>query len=91
MVGFKVQRDAMLPDEGFDPRTGRVSHKDRGFKRWVRGFKKELLWNLWDVIFFLGSCVTAVLGIYTAIFSMHEAYISNPNVSSFSCNSPVNG
>ena len=91
MVGFKTQRDAMLPEEGLDPATGRVNRVDSGMKRWWRGYKKELIWNVWDTIFFLGSCVTAVLGIYAAIYGMHQAYITNPNVSAFSCNSPVNG
>jgi hypothetical protein len=91
MVGFKTQRDAILPDETFDPSTGAVQRKDYGIKRWIRGYKKELLWNLWDTIFFLGSCVTAVLGLYAAIYSMHQNYITNPNVSAFACKSPTNG
>lgn len=91
MVGFKIQRDARLPQENFDPNTGRVDRVDSGMKRWIRGFKKELLWNIWDTIFCLGALVTAILGLYTAITGMHDAYQSNPNVSAFSCKSPVNG
>lgn len=90
-LGFKVQRDAILPDETFDPSTGRVERKDSGLGRWLRGYKKEILWNLWDTVYFLGSTVTAILGIYAAISGMHAAYVTNPNVSAFSCRSPVNG
>lgn len=43
MLGFKAQRDAILPKETFDPRTGRVERMDYGFKRWMRGLKKDLL------------------------------------------------
>lgn len=38
MVGFKSQRDAILPEETFDPLTGSVNHVDSGVKRWVRGY-----------------------------------------------------
>lgn len=91
MVGFKCQRDAILPEETFNASTGTVERRDSGFKRWMRGFKKEFLWNTWDMVFFIGSCATAVLGLYSAIYSMHINYITNPNVSAFSCASPVNG
>jgi len=91
MVGFKVQRDAILPGETFDPATGVVQRQDSGIRRWIRGYRKEFWLNTWDVIFFLGSVVTAVLGIYSSISSMHTAYVTNPNVAAFSCNSPVNG
>lgn len=88
LVGLKCQRDAILPGETFDPNTGAVHRLDSGVKRWTRGFKKDLWVNIWDVIYFLGSLVTAVLGTYAAIYSMHQAYTTNPNLSAFSCNSP---
>lgn len=91
MVGFKIQRDAILPEESFDPLTGKVQRKDGGLKRWIRGYKKEFLWNTFDVCYFLGAVVTAILGLYTTILGMHEAYQSNPNVVAFSCTSPTNG
>jgi len=62
MMGLKMQRDAILPEETFDPATGQVERVDKGIKRWMRGFKKELYWNLFDLIFYLGSGVTCVLG-----------------------------
>jgi len=89
MVGFKSQRDAILPEESFDPNTGLVNRVDSGVKRWVRGFKKELLWNMWDVFFFLGSATTAVLGIYSAISIMNGAYHDGSNLTGWSCKSPT--
>lgn len=89
LIGFKCQRDAMLPEETFDPQTGRVSRVDSGFGRWMRGFKKDLFVNIWDCVYCLGSAATAVLGIYAAIYSMHAAYATNKNLSAFSCSSPI--
>lgn len=89
MIGFKTQRDAMLPEETFDPSTGIVQRKDAGFSRYMRGFRKELLWNIWDIFYFLGALTTGVLGLYSSIKAMHEAYTTNPNLTGFSCNSPT--
>jgi hypothetical protein len=91
MLGFKIQRDAILPEETFDTATGHVSRVDYGIKRWIRGYKKELVWNLWDTVFFLGSVVTGILGIYASIDAMHHNYATNPNLNAFSCSSPVGG
>ena len=91
MVGFKTQRDAITAQDTFDPVTGRVTHVDSGLKRWIRGYAKELAWNLFDTIFFLGSCVTAILGLYASISGMHAAYTTNPNETAWSCKSPVGG
>ena len=91
MIGFKSQRDAILPGETFDPATGSVQRQDSGMGRWMRGFKKELAWNTFDLIFFLGAATTAVLGIYAAISAMHTNYSTNPNLTGWSCNSPTGG
>ena len=42
VIGFKTQRDAILPEDTFDPATGRITHVDSSLKRWIRGYKKEL-------------------------------------------------
>jgi len=89
MVGFKSQRDSILPEETFDPITGIVNRVDSGVKRWVRGFKKEFLWNTWDTIFALGAFTTGVLGIYSAITIMNNAYHDGSNLTGWSCNSPT--
>lgn len=63
MIGFKIQRDAITSGDTYDPATRTVTHVDAGWGRWWRGFKKELWWNLFDAVFYLGSCTTAVLGL----------------------------
>lgn len=45
MIGFNSQKDAMLPEESFDPNNGVVNRVDSGWKRAVRGFRKKLLLN----------------------------------------------
>ncbi|KIW91008.1 uncharacterized protein Z519_08791 [Cladophialophora bantiana CBS 173.52] len=89
MLGFKCQRDAMLPGETYDPATGTIQRVDSGVKRWWRGFKKEFWWNMFDLIFYLGSLVTCILGLYAAFTSMVDAYKSSPNLSAWRCESPT--
>jgi len=86
-AGFLIKRDAMLPGDGFDPATGQVVRQDGGIKRWIRGFKKHAVLNGWHILFFLGSLVTCVLGLYAAIKGMIAAYATGAQ-SSFSCTSP---
>ncbi|KAI9683299.1 MAG: hypothetical protein M1822_006164 [Bathelium mastoideum] len=89
MLGFKAQLHAILPEEKFDPHTGRVERVDSGFKRWMRGLRKDFFLNTWDLVYFLGAVVTAILGIYSAIYSMAAAYNSNPNLTGWGCQSPT--
>lgn len=89
-MGFKIQKAAMQTGEGFDPATGQTVRLDRGFKRWMRGYQDSWMLNTFNLIFFLGSVVTAVLGIYSSILGMIESYASNATTS-FGCNSPVLG
>ncbi|PMD61953.1 amino acid transporter-like protein [Hyaloscypha bicolor E] len=42
--GFQIQKDAMVPEESFDPATRTYNRIDTGVKRWVRGFKVK--WHL---------------------------------------------
>ncbi|KAL9037799.1 MAG: hypothetical protein Q9214_005544, partial [Letrouitia sp. 1 TL-2023] len=74
MIGLQSQKDAIQDGEGFDPATGQTTRHDSGFSRWMRGFCKSLFLNLWYLFFFLGSVVTAVLGIYSAIVGLAHAY-----------------
>lgn len=55
----------------------------------IHSFKKELLWNIWDIIFALGSAVTAILGIYSAVKIMNHAYHDGSNLTGWSCKSPT--
>ncbi|KAL9613542.1 MAG: hypothetical protein Q9167_001927 [Letrouitia subvulpina] len=88
MIGLQSQKDAIQDGEGFDPATGQTIRHDSGFSRWMRGFRKSLFLNLWYMFFFLGSVVTAVLGIYSAIVGLIHAYAETA-VSGFSCTNPI--
>lgn len=88
--GFQIQKDAIQSGEGFDPATGQTIRHDRGMSRYIRGYKRNILWNTFHVVFFLGSATTAVLGIYSAIKGMIDSYASGATTS-FGCDSPVLG
>ena len=89
-MGYKIQKAALQTGEGFDPATGHTVRLDGGVKRWMRGYKDGWMLNTFHVFFFLGSLVTAVLGIYSSILGMIESYASDATTS-FGCNSPVLG
>ena len=86
-IGFQAQKAAILSGEGFGPATGRTVRHDGGLTRWTRGFKQNLLWNLFNLIIFLGSATTAILGIYSAIKGMIASYGTGATTT-FSCHSP---
>ena len=88
MVGFQVKKDALQAGEGFDATTGRTTHLDSGFARIKRGYMKKVLFNTFNILFFLGSCVTAILGMYSAAKGMRDSYAKGAPPS-FSCRSPV--
>ena len=87
-VGFRIQKDALQTGEGYDPSTGRTIRHDRGFVRWKRGFMKQPLYNVFNVLYFLGSLATAVLGIYSAGKGIKSSYAKG-SPPSFSCRNPV--
>ncbi|KAL8711779.1 MAG: hypothetical protein Q9225_007071 [Loekoesia sp. 1 TL-2023] len=83
-----AQRDAIQEGEGFEASTGRTIRHDQGISRWMRGLKKNAALNAFNLFFFLGSLATAVLGIYSAIVGLIDAYATTA-VSGFSCTNPV--
>lgn len=87
-MAFRVKLDSMLPGDGFDPATGQVIRGDGGMKRMMRGLKKMWWLNLWNLIYMLGSLVTAGLGAYAAIELIIEAFQS-PVLGAFNCHSPL--
>jgi Transmembrane amino acid transporter protein len=74
MIGAMIQRDAVQAGEGYDPTTGQTSRFDSGMTRWVRGYMKSFLMNTFNVIFCLGSLVTAGLGMYSSIIQIKEKF-----------------
>jgi hypothetical protein len=88
MVGYRVKKDAMRPEEEFDPRTGQAKRVDNGFKRWARGFKKQLFLNTFDCLYGLAALGTACLGLWASGKGMHEAFDST-SISPFTCKNPA--
>jgi hypothetical protein len=93
-LAYVINRGAVLPGEGFDPVTGRLTRQDRGFKRVMRGFfaggfmSYQLYLNIFNVIFCLGSFATAGLGAYSAIEALIAAF-QLPSITAFTCTSPL--
>ncbi|KAL8655094.1 MAG: hypothetical protein Q9210_001115 [Variospora velana] len=88
MLFHNAQRDAIREGEGFEGSTGRTIRHDRGMARWMRGLRKNAALNAFNLFFFLGSLATAVLGIYSAVVGLINAYAETA-VSGFSCTNPV--
>jgi hypothetical protein len=88
MVGYNVQKDAMLPEETFDPRTGVANRVDTGMTRWIRGYKKKFFLNTFDTLYFLAALSTAGLGLYASGTAMHATF-STTSITPFSCNNPA--
>ena len=88
MVGYNVQKDAMLPEEEFDPRTGQTTRVDGGWKRWIRGYKKKFAINTFDVLYSLAALATAGLGLYASITGMHNTF-KVTKLTPFTCNNPA--
>lgn len=86
--GFQIQKDAMLPEEHFDPQTKTYHGVDRGVKRWVRGFKVKWHLNTFNFIYFLGALCTAALGIYSSCLGLISAFDGGSQATSFGCDSP---
>ena len=78
--------------EGFDPVSGTYRYKDRGWKRYWRGYMKRPWFNTWNVVYFLGSLATTALGMYSSIDALMLAFSSHGDggvATSFGCASPV--
>ncbi|CAI7632362.1 unnamed protein product [Penicillium glandicola] len=88
LVGFNVQNDAILPEEGFNPITGQAQRVDNGIKRWIRGYKKKFIWNTFDVIYSLCALSAAGLGIWASVTSMNAAFKAG-KLTPFTCTNPA--
>jgi hypothetical protein len=87
--GFQIQKDAMVPEEFFDPTTKTYNRIDTGVKRWIRGFKVKWHLNTFNFIYFLGALCTAALGIYSSCLGLISAFSGNSAATSFGCGSPA--
>jgi len=88
-VAYMVKKNAMLPEEGFDPATGEVRKVDSGLKRVIRGFFAQRWYmNVFNVIYMGGALAMAGLGSYGAIENLINAFASGAT-NSFVCKSPL--
>jgi len=78
----------MLPEESFDQASGIANRVDTGFRRWVRGYRKKLVWNTLDVLYFLGALCVAGLGIYSSVIGMKTSF-STTGLTPFTCQNPA--
>ena len=88
-LGLWVRKDAMTPEESFDPATRRYEYVDTGFTRFKRGFMKRPLFNAFNVFYMLGGLATTGLGVYSSIEGLIDAFSGKSVASSFGCKSPV--
>ena len=88
LVGYNCQKDAMLPEEEFDPRTGVTTRVDSGWKRWMRGYKKKFAINTFDVLYSLAALATAGLGLYASGTGMRETF-KTTKLTPFTCKNPA--
>jgi hypothetical protein len=88
--GFQIQKDAMTPEESFDPVTKTYNKIDTGMKRWVRGFMVKWHLNSFNFFYFLGALCTAALGIYSSCLGLISAFQGGSSVAtSFGCDAPT--
>ncbi|RAL10188.1 uncharacterized protein BO97DRAFT_416218 [Aspergillus homomorphus CBS 101889] len=89
-VGYRCQVDAALPGEGYNPVTGVTIRHDKGWRRWVRGFKKSWAMNVFCTLYFLGGLACSGMGSWAAIESLIEVFGAGGTVAtSFGCAVPV--
>lgn len=88
-LGFQIKKDAILPEETFDPITHTYTRLDSGLKRWARGFMKNWALNSFNVLYFLGALTTCALGIYSSVEGLISAFNGQSVATSFGCKPPV--
>ncbi|CAM1503289.1 Fc.00g080650.m01.CDS01 [Cosmosporella sp. VM-42] len=88
-MGYWTRKDAMLPEEHFDPKTRTYNHVDTGFVRSKRGFMKRPLFNVIAFVYMLGGLKTPALGVYSAIDRLIGVFSGKSAATSFGCTSPV--
>jgi hypothetical protein len=88
MVAYNCQKDSVLPEEQFDPHTGETRRVDSGIRQYWRGFKKQLVLNAWDSVYFLAALAASVLGIWSSIKGMITEF-DGTSITAFTCANPA--
>ncbi|CAG82057.1 transmembrane amino acid transporter protein-domain-containing protein [Yarrowia lipolytica] len=92
-AGLTLQEEASKEDH-YDPSTNTVTRIDtwKNWSRWKRGLTGRPWWMLFNIIIFLMSLATAILGAYASVYNLVQAFDApGGNTSSFTCKSPVAG
>ncbi|KAI5918147.1 transmembrane amino acid transporter protein-domain-containing protein [Camillea tinctor] len=87
-VSFWIQRDAVEIGEAPSPSQISIGHTNFKSRKYYHAFMKRPLFNLFNVVYFLGGLVICTLGCYAAITQLVGAFRSNITTS-FTCKSPV--
>jgi hypothetical protein len=88
-IAYMIKKNALLPEERFDPATGEVRKVDSGFRRMIRGFFAHRWYmNVFNVLYMLGAFALAGLGSYGAIENLISAFATG-TTNSFVCKSPL--
>lgn len=87
-IGYNCQKEAILDDEAFDPATGQAVRQDNGWRRWMRGYRKKVFKNTFDLLYFMGALATAGLGIWASVTGMHQDFKETP-ITPFTCTNPA--
>ena len=88
-LGYQIQEDALLPEEVYDPVTGRCNRVDtwKDLSRWKRGLARMWYFKLFNFLFFGASLATAGVGMYGSALSL-QAGFAQGHATSFGCAFP---
>lgn len=88
--GYILQAGATLPGEGFDPATGITTRHDSGVKRWIRGYRKSLIWHTFILIYILLGLASSGMGTWAAVEGLISLFgPGGTAATNFGCASPV--
>lgn len=89
-VGFSCQVGARLPGEGFNPATRVTTRLDNGWRRWVRGFSKNLWLNIASTLYGMGGLTLSGMGSWAAIEALIVFFNGASSIAtSWGCAVPV--
>lgn len=89
-VGYRIQTDAKMPGEGFDPSTRATTRHDGGLRRWWRGFRVSWHINTINIIYGCGGLACCGMGCWSAIESLVALFGPGGTVAtSFGCAQPI--
>ncbi|PHH82174.1 hypothetical protein CDD82_6796 [Ophiocordyceps australis] len=88
-LGYWVKKDAMTPQERFDPQTGMYGFQDVGWTRWKRGLARRPWLHVLNFVYMLAGLTTMGLGVYSSIRGLISAFSGKSVATTFGCTPPV--